>query len=101
MKKILPTKITNQVSNLSGRVTRYKLVIFVLAVAVVYGYMVVTISSLSSAQPTPEQISSQSSPIKTAKIDKKVILQLQQLQDNSVSVRTLFDEARSNPFQEN
>ena len=101
MKKILPTKISSQVFNVSKRVTRYKLVIFVLAVAAVYGYLVITISSLSSAQPTPEQISSQSSPIKTAKIDKKVILQLQQLQDNSVSVRTLFDEARSNPFQEN
>ena len=101
MKKILPTKISSQVSNVSRRVARYKSVIFVLAVAAVYGYLVITISSLSGAQPTPEQISSQSSPIKTAKIDKKVILQLQQLQDNSVSVRTLFDEARSNPFQEN
>ena len=101
MKKILPTKITNTVSDASQRINRYKLVLFVLAIAIVYGYIVLTISTLSGAQPTQEQISAQYSPIRSAKIDQKVILQLEQLEDNSSSVRTLFDEARSNPFQEN
>ena len=73
----------------------------VVAVAAIYGYIVFTINSLSHAEPSADQISSQSSPIKSTKIDPLVIHQLQQLQDNSVSVKALFTETRDNPFQEN
>ncbi|MBC7707888.1 hypothetical protein H7Y63_01560 [Polaromonas sp.] len=101
MKNILPPKATAAAGTTATVLVRYKLVIFVLLIACVYGYIILTISSLSSSQPTPDQISAESRPIKSTKIDKKVIQQLQQLQDNSVSVKTLFDEARNNPFQEN
>ncbi|MDL2341716.1 MAG: hypothetical protein QFB87_01390 [Patescibacteria group bacterium] len=101
MKNILPPKVSNSVNETVSVLVRYKLIIFVLLVAGVYGYIVLTISSLANAQPTADQISAESRPIKSTKIDKQVILQLQQLQDNSVSVKTLFNEARDNPFQEN
>lgn len=101
MKQILPAKITKPVASFASRVGRYRLVLFIFIVAGIYGYIALTINSLSHAEPTPDQISSQTSPIKATKIDPKIIQQLQQLQDNSVSVKALFTETRDNPFQEN
>ena len=101
MKQILPTKISKSVTSITRLIGRYRLVLFVIIVAGIYGYIVFTINSLSHAEPTPDQISSQTRPIKATKIDPKVIQQLQQLQDNSVSVKALFNETRVNPFQEN
>ncbi len=101
MKQILPTKVTRPIISIASRLGRYRLLLFVVAVAAIYGYIVFTINTLSHAEPTPDQVSSQTSPIKKTKIDPKVIQQLQLLQDNSVSVKALFTETRDNPFQEN
>lgn len=100
MKNILPPKASNAVASSIAKINRFKIIIFVLLVVSVYGYIILTISNLSGAQPSPDQLNQQNISIKSAKVDKKVILQLQQLQDNSVSVKTLFDDARDNPFQE-
>ena len=101
MKQILPTKVSKPIVSFVSRVGHYRVLIFVIAVTAIYGYIVFTINSLSHAEPSSEQISSQTSPIKATKIDPTVIKQLQQLQDNSVSVKALFNETRNNPFQEN
>lgn len=101
MKQILPTKITKPAASVAHKISRYRVILFVLIVAGIYGYIVFTINNLSHAEPTPDQISSQTSPIRATKIDPKVIQQLKQLQDNSVSVKALFTETRDNPFQEN
>lgn len=76
---------------------RYAVLLFFLLLAGVYGFLIFRINSLSNATPTD------SSPVSTVQvphIDPTVVKQLQQLQDNSVSVKSLFDQARSNPFQE-
>lgn len=82
------------------RVARYRLPLFILIVAVVYGFVFLRINTLSNVQPTPESIASQNNPIKKAHIDKTVVKQLQSLRDNSVNVQALFEQARNNPFQE-
>ena len=83
-----------------GELKRYRMIIFILFVVLVYGFVVFRINTLSSVEPSQVDISAQSDPIRTAHVDKSVITQLQSLQDNSVSVKALFDQARSNPFQE-
>lgn len=82
------------------QIGRYRVLIFLLVVVGIYGFVLFQVNTLNSVQPTQDAINSQSNPIRTAHIDKKVVNQLQSLQDNSVNVKTLFDQARSNPFQE-
>ena len=101
MKQILSPKIQDKAGDTLRAVGRYKVIVFISLIIGVYGYIVFTISMVSNAQPTADQISKETNPIKTTKIDPKIVQQLKQLQDNSVSVRALFDEARNNPFQEN
>jgi hypothetical protein len=59
--------------------------------------LVVQIGQATSVQPTP---SDQLTSVKPSpRIDQDVVSQLQQLQDNSVSVQALFNQGRTNPFQ--
>lgn len=89
-----------QLGELLGKTRRYAVILFLLLVAAVYGFMVVRISAMQNAQPTNAADSQQVTTVVTPRIDPGLIKQLKQLQDNSVSVKSLFDQARSNPFQE-
>ena len=100
MTKLKTTKFPPIVGATLRQLNRYKVLIFLIIVAGVYGYILLQINSLSSAQPSADQVNAQASPIKSAHVDKTVVSQLQRLQDNSVSVQALFDTARDNPFQE-
>jgi hypothetical protein len=80
-------------------IEKYSLVLFISLVVILYGFLIFRISNLNSAQPSEAAISSKVEAGKTLRIDQKVVKQLQSLQDNSVSVKTLFNQARSNPFQ--
>jgi hypothetical protein len=78
---------------------RYRVIWFVLFLAIVYGFLALQISSLSDQQPTQASVDSQITQV-TPHIDQDVAQRLTQLRDNSVNVKTLFQEARHNPFSE-
>lgn len=81
------------------QVQRYSLVLFLAFVLLLYGFILLRINSLSNVQPSNDAVSSQVKAARIPHIDQTVVKQLQSLQDNSVSVQTLFNQARSNPFQ--
>jgi hypothetical protein len=57
------------------------------------------INSLSNVQPSSTVVTSQVKTVAIPQIDPTVVKQIQNLQDNSVSVQALFNQARTNPFQ--
>jgi hypothetical protein len=81
------------------KLRRYTILAFLVLAAAIYAFIFFRISSLSNAQPTADQVSSQVQASRVLHVDKTVVKQLQSLQDNSVSVKALFDQARTNPFQ--
>ena len=83
----------------SEKLRRYSLVLFIIFVGLVYRFLVLRINTLSSQKPTEEAINKQVKAAKIPRIDKSVVKQLESLEDNSVDVQTLFNQARSNPFQ--
>ena len=75
----------------------YRLLGFIIFVTILCGYLVFQINKAVSIPASTEVTTS---PTTTSpRIDTKVVEQLQQLQDNSVSVKALFNDARDNPFQ--
>lgn len=78
---------------------RYSLVSFIVMVVAIYGFLLLRITTLSNQQPSESQISAQVNASQIPQIDKQVVEQLRSLEDNSVSVQALFNQARSNPFQ--
>lgn len=93
--KFSPAKL----SIVARKYSRYSLVGFIAVVVIAYGFVLFRISSLGQLEPTDEAITSQVKADQVPHIDEAVVKQLESLEDNSVSVQTLFDEARSNPFQ--
>jgi len=83
---------------LAERFTRYRIVLFLLLVVLVYGFVIWRIDALKNAPPTPTAVDSKLQ--STTHIDQSTIDKIQQLQNNSISVQTLFSQARQNPFHE-
>lgn len=85
----------------SGRqFARHRAFLFFVLLAVIYSYIIFSINDLSGVSPDQATLSQASSSTTQPHIDPKVVQKLQSLQDNSVNVQTLFDQARQNPFQE-
>ena len=102
-KKETPVKKTNLKENLlqaARTAQHYSVLVFLLFLIGIYGFLAWRVISLNQAQADPAEVAKQLKTAKNASIDPEVIRKIQQLQDNSVSVQSLFDEARSNPFQE-
>jgi hypothetical protein len=79
---------------------RYRVPAFFAFVALIYGFVFFQINNLNNAQPSTVAVDSQVKATGISQVDQKVVKQLQSLQDNSVRVQALFDQARNNPFQE-
>lgn len=92
------SSLTKQLSGTLRKVAGYKGFIFFLVAAMLYGFITWRINVYSSVPPDQNEVSSQTAA--QPHIDKETIQKLQSLQDNSVSVQSLFDQARDNPFQE-
>lgn len=73
--------------------------IFVVFLIAVYGFLAWRITSLLQTEPDPNAVSAQLQSV-DVKVDATALKKMEQLKDNNVSVQTLFDNARSNPFQE-
>lgn len=77
----------------------YRVLLFALLLIAIFGFLAYRIYLL--AHPASNQAAVDSKVTTVApSIDPKVIHQLQSLQDNSVNVQALFDQARHNPFAE-
>jgi cell division protein FtsX len=97
------TTKANQISNnlldkLKG-LKRYGWVILLLLFLAIYGYMVISINNFASAKPTQSQVTADLKTTPLPVINQNVVNQLENMQNNHVSVKALFNQARQNPFQ--
>ncbi len=65
-----------------------------------YGFTVMQISSYSDPAIDDSEVIERVKASPSPRIDETAAAKLQSLKDNSVSVQTLFEEGRENPFQE-
>ncbi|HEY5549980.1 MAG TPA: hypothetical protein VIK37_02140 [Candidatus Saccharimonadales bacterium] len=95
LKKILP-----KLKKLRQKLTAHLSFILIIMVLLVYMLVVWQIKGLVTAEPSTEDESLALTSTHIPKIDKKAIEQIQSLEENSPQVRSLFNEARQNPFHE-
>ena len=81
-----------------AKARRFSVLLFVVFVALLYGFVLLRINTLSNEQPSPDSVDTQVQAARVPHIDAPVVEQLTKLHDNSVNVQALFNEARSNPF---
>lgn len=87
-----------QLSGVLKRLRAYRGFVFFLLVAALYGFILWRINVYSNAPAA--QSSGASSTASLPHIDQNVAQKMLDLQNNSVNVQALFNEARQNPFQE-
>ncbi len=80
-------------------ITRYFWIVFICLIAVLYGYVFLKINDFMNTAPTTTQVSNNLKTTTFPTINQDVVNALYTLQNNSVSVQALFNQARSNPFQ--
>ncbi|MEO6761374.1 MAG: hypothetical protein ABI220_03285 [Candidatus Saccharimonadales bacterium] len=79
---------------------RYRFILFIILLGIIYGFVISKIDTLVAVEPTQSAIEAKVSTSTNPHIDSSVVDKITQLQDNSVNVKTLFEQARQNPFQE-
>lgn len=92
------SELPAQLGGVFRRLSGYRALIFFLAVAALYSYIVWRINTFSNTPPSTSEQTAQTAA--QPHIDPGTVQKIQSLQDNSVSVQALFDQARQNPFQE-
>jgi len=85
---------------IAGSIKPYIAVLFFVIFAAAYGFIVLRINALSSQEVDSGAVSAKTQASAVPHIDAAAIKQLQTLKDNSVNVQTLFEQSRTNPFQE-
>ena len=82
-----------------NRLVRFRVPLFILAILLMYGFIVWRAADLTNAEPDPKDVAAQTNSL-NPHIDQATLGKIQDLQDNSVSARSLFNQARQNPFKE-
>jgi hypothetical protein len=81
-------------------VRRYLVLLSIVAFVIACGYLVMQINSLVRSEPSDDAVSEKLKTVQRPHIDQKSIDKIQQLQDQNIEVRSLFEAARDNPFSE-
>lgn len=92
-------ELPQELARLGHKIAPYIPLVFFVLVATVYGIVLLRITMLSNAQPDASAVSAQITEL-TPHIDKASAAKLKGLEDNSVNVQSLFNDARGNPFGE-
>lgn len=79
---------------------RYTLLIVILIFLFIYCFMVFRISTLTSLEPTEDQITEKLKGATRPKIDQQAVDAMLNLEDRSIEVKAIFNQARQNPFDE-
>lgn len=79
---------------------RLRILLFLAVLTILYAFIAWRINTLVNAEPDTAVIEAKLHKTATPAIDKSIVDKIRQLEDNSVDVRTLFNEARQNPFRE-
>lgn len=93
------TKLTDTLDNLKDFIVKHIIVISVLIIVSLFSFMVIRIYLFSIAEPSQEQIEEKLTSYKPIKLDPQVVSLFRSLQDQNISIESLFDNGRTNPFQ--
>jgi hypothetical protein len=75
-------------------------VLLFLFFAAIYGFTILRINSYSNPVIDESEVLAETKASPAPRIDKTAAQKLESLKDNSVNVQTLFEEGRTNPFDE-
>lgn len=79
---------------------RYRGVIFLVILLAIYGILIIKVSVFNKQEPVDSDVNAKLQTVTRPHLDQDTIDKINDLQDNSVQVKSLFNSARKNPFKE-
>lgn len=79
---------------------RHATFLIIMAILLIYLINVWTIGKLATAEPSLEAQASSESTGRLLRVDEAAIKQIQELEYRNPDIKSLFNEARNNPFRE-
>jgi hypothetical protein len=79
---------------------KYAAFLFIVTFLGIYVYQVNHIGHLIEDEPPQSAVDDKLKPVSQLKIDENSIKQITDLESHNIEVKTLFDQARQNPFTE-
>ncbi len=79
---------------------RYTVFVFILAVVGTYGFLVFRINTLASQEPDEDAVTERLKTVQRPRIDEDALSKIEKLEDQNIQLKTLFQDARDNPFVE-
>lgn len=96
-KSVKPSR--QQLTKLVRKVRKYLGITLLTFFVLIYGFMLYKINGFMSEQPSQTAINADLKTAPHPAINQKVVNQLYQLKGSSVSVQSLLNQQRQNPFQ--
>jgi hypothetical protein len=93
-------KITPIIQKILLASKRYIVVICILIFGAMYAFLIYTSGKLASQTPSETKVNEKFQGVSRPKLDESIAQQLEELEDQNIEVRALFDDARENPFAE-
>lgn len=81
-------------------VKRYAGFIFIVAFLGIYVYLVQHIGQLIESEPSQSAVDSKLKPINKLVVDQDAVKKITDLESQNVEIKSLFEQARDNPFTE-
>ena len=85
--------------NIPRQILQLRIPVYLIFLVIIYGFIILRVNTLSKAEANQSAAVAQTNSA-VPQIDQATVNKIKQLQDNSVSVQALFDQARQNPFKE-
>lgn len=98
--KINTAQLTTRIQPLLRFFKRYAIFIFMIVLLGIFAFLVFRINHFSQVEPADDAVQEKLQTVQRPKVDQSVLDKIQQLQDQNIQVQSLFDKARSNPFNE-
>lgn len=93
-------KLKDSLLKFSQSMRQYVVIVVIIIFGSMYGFLIFTSGKQVENQPSDVQISEKFQGSSRPKIDDSIAQKLHELEDQNVEVKTIFEEARNNPFAE-
>ena len=98
--KLDTSKILVKFSPITNAIKRYRVTILVVIYVCMYAFLIMRINTLVNSEPSSSLVTDQLKTVQRLNIDKDSIDTILQLEEQNIQVKSLFKQARDNPFTE-
>jgi len=90
---------SDKISSVKLFLKRYLVFVFTGFVLITMATMILTIRHYSNSEPSEQQIDDKKASLKAFKLNDEAVKKIQLLQDKNISIESLFNNGRANPFE--